>query len=293
MVLFALNWSLEVYNFFIAGLIMIISTFIMLREYLKVKRTFHLYLVLIWILLSIYMILGGFGILFQSKELYKWRNLLLFLSTFLLIQNFDTMYRSSLDPIKTLLFGITITGVIYYSFYPDSIISTTVLGHPSFQTSGIYAIWLTIFAVQLAILFVFYSLVIYINAPKSLKRKALMVVMAIGFFGLFFFISFILRLTKNIPGIIYLIIAIGAFMTGLSYKINPNLVKMLTTSGNKAKAKMIRRYLPICGKCNKIKDSKGKWHQIENYLSDHKDIGFTHSICPECQKKHYSEYLDD
>ena len=171
MVLFTLNWSIEVLIFLIAGFIMMISVFMILREYLKVKKKFHLYFVIIWVLLSIYIFLGGFGILFLSKELYKWRIVLLILSTFLFIYNFDIMYRGSLDPIKTFLFGVTATGVIYSSFNPDSIVATTVLGHPSFQTSGLYGIWFSIFALQIASLFVFYSLVIYINAPKLLKKK--------------------------------------------------------------------------------------------------------------------------
>ena len=293
MVLFTLNWSVEVYNFLIAGFIMILSVIIMLREYLKVKKRFHLFFVIIWILLSAYMFLGGFGILFLSKEIYVWRIILLILSTFLLIYNFDTMYRDSLDPIKTFILGVTATGVLYFSFFPDSIISTTVLGHPSFQISGLYGIWLSIFAFQIAILFIFYSSLIYINASKSLKKKALMALIGAVFFGLFFMISFRLRLTKVFPGFLYIIIAIGGLFLGLSYKFEPKLLKMLMTSTNKAKAKFIGRILPICPECKKIKDNQGIWYEIENYLLDHEDLKFTHSICPECQNELYSEYLDE
>ena len=293
MVLFILNWSLEVYTFFIAGLIMIASTIIILREYLKVKKKFHLYFIIIWILLSIYMFLGGFGILFLLKELYKWRMLLLILSTFLLMYNFDIMYRGSLDPIKTFLLGVTATGVIYYSFFPDSIVSTTVLGYPSFQTSGLYGIWLSIFTIQIVLLFIFYSLMIYINASKLLKKKAFMALIGAVFFGLFIIITFRLRLTKVFPGLLYIIIAIGAFFLGLSYKFEPKLLKMLTTSANKAKTKYITRILQICPKCKKIKDNHGIWHQIEHYLLDNEEFKFSHGICPDCQKELYSEFLDD
>ncbi len=293
MILLTLNWSVEVYNFLIAGFIMLISVFMMLREYLKVKKRFHLFFVIIWILLSVYMILGGLGILFQLEELYKGRIVLLILSTFLLIYNFDIMYRGSLDPIKTFLLGVTATGVIYYSFFPDSIVSTTVLGHPSFQASGLYGIWLSIFALQIALLFIFYSLMIYINASKLLKKKALMVLIGAVFFGLFFIISFRLRLTKIFPGLLYIIIAIGAFFLVLSYKFEPKLLKMLTTSTNKAKSRRMRRILPICPECKKIKDSQGKWQQIEQYLLDNEELKFTHSICPKCQKELYSEYLNN
>ncbi|WP_449246057.1 c-type heme family protein [Desulfarculus baarsii] len=47
--------------------------------------------------------------------------------------------------------------------------------------------------------------------------------------------------------------------------------------------------LPICASCKKIRDDKGYWQQIENYISTHSEAEFTHGICPECIKKLYPE----
>jgi PAS domain S-box-containing protein len=47
--------------------------------------------------------------------------------------------------------------------------------------------------------------------------------------------------------------------------------------------------LPICGSCKKIRDDKGYWNQIENYIRDHSEADFSHSICPDCAKKLYPE----
>ncbi len=43
--------------------------------------------------------------------------------------------------------------------------------------------------------------------------------------------------------------------------------------------------LPICSVCQKIRDDKGYWNQIESYIRDHSEAEFTHSIYPECSKK--------
>lgn len=48
--------------------------------------------------------------------------------------------------------------------------------------------------------------------------------------------------------------------------------------------------LPICSHCKKIRDDKGYWNQIENYIHEHSEAVFSHSICPECLKKYYPEY---
>jgi hypothetical protein len=56
--------------------------------------------------------------------------------------------------------------------------------------------------------------------------------------------------------------------------------------------KTLSGFLPICSSCKKIRDDKGYWNQIESYLRDHSDIDFTHSICPECARKLYPEFVD-
>ncbi len=47
--------------------------------------------------------------------------------------------------------------------------------------------------------------------------------------------------------------------------------------------------LPICSSCKNIRDEKGDWHSIENYIRTHSEANFTHSICPECKPKIYPE----
>ncbi len=52
---------------------------------------------------------------------------------------------------------------------------------------------------------------------------------------------------------------------------------------------ILRGLLPICASCKQIRDDKGYWHQIENYIRDHSEAKFTHGICPECAKELYPE----
>lgn len=40
--------------------------------------------------------------------------------------------------------------------------------------------------------------------------------------------------------------------------------------------------IPICANCKKIRDDKGYWQQVEDYIVKHSDADFTHSICPDC-----------
>jgi CheY-like chemotaxis protein len=52
-----------------------------------------------------------------------------------------------------------------------------------------------------------------------------------------------------------------------------------------AKIRTLRGLLPICAWCKRIRDDKGYWNQVEAYISEHSEVDFTHSICPECSTK--------
>ena len=54
-----------------------------------------------------------------------------------------------------------------------------------------------------------------------------------------------------------------------------------------SEVRTLQGYLPICASCKKIRDDKGYWNQIETYVSEHTDVLFSHSLCPDCAKKLY------
>jgi len=54
----------------------------------------------------------------------------------------------------------------------------------------------------------------------------------------------------------------------------------------------LKSMLPICSHCKKIRDDQGYWHQVENYISEHSGIDFSHSMCPDCVGKLYPNYKD-
>ncbi len=60
-----------------------------------------------------------------------------------------------------------------------------------------------------------------------------------------------------------------------------------------SKIKTLSGLLPICSSCKKIRDDKGYWNQLEAYISSHSEADFSHSICPECEKKLYPEIYKD
>lgn len=49
-----------------------------------------------------------------------------------------------------------------------------------------------------------------------------------------------------------------------------------------SRVRQLEGLIPICMYCKKIRDDTQSWHQLEQYISEHSEADFTHSICPSC-----------
>jgi len=58
-----------------------------------------------------------------------------------------------------------------------------------------------------------------------------------------------------------------------------------------AKIKTLSGLLPICASCKKIRDDKGYWQQVEEYIGERSEAQFTHGICPQCTEKFFPVFL--
>lgn len=66
------------------------------------------------------------------------------------------------------------------------------------------------------------------------------------------------------------------------------------TKKMEAEKKILQGMLPICAKCKKIRDDKGYYVQIEQYIQDHSEIMFTHGLCDDCMNElGYSDFPDE
>jgi len=76
----------------------------------------------------------------------------------------------------------------------------------------------------------------------------------------------------------------------LAQEERENLVHELTQALSSVKT--LSAMLPICSSCKKIRDDKGYWSQIEEYVRKHTDTQFSHGICPDCVRVLYPEVAD-
>jgi DNA-binding response OmpR family regulator len=100
--------------------------------------------------------------------------------------------------------------------------------------------------------------------------------------------------TKHIP-IIFLTaksntedIVKGFKVGGVDYVSKPfNSEELLARVNTHIEMKILRGFLPICSKCKKIRDDEGYWHSVEEYISEHSEIEFSHGLCKTCADELY------
>ena len=50
---------------------------------------------------------------------------------------------------------------------------------------------------------------------------------------------------------------------------------------------------PICSKCKDIRDEKGCWHTMEEFIAGLSDAEFSHSLCPDCARELYPDMFEE
>jgi AmiR/NasT family two-component response regulator len=56
-----------------------------------------------------------------------------------------------------------------------------------------------------------------------------------------------------------------------------------------AEIKTLQGIIPICSYCKKVRDDKGYWDDVDNYIRTHTDAQVSHGICPDCLPLAYKD----
>lgn len=59
-----------------------------------------------------------------------------------------------------------------------------------------------------------------------------------------------------------------------------------------AQVSELKRLLPICSYCKRVRDDKSYWQDMEAYIRANTSTDFSHGICPDCYEKHIKPQLE-
>ena len=52
-----------------------------------------------------------------------------------------------------------------------------------------------------------------------------------------------------------------------------------------ANVKALQTLLPMCAYCKSIRNDQNYWEKVETYFTQHSNVSFTHSYCPNCYER--------
>ena len=84
-------------------------------------------------------------------------------------------------------------------------------------------------------------------------------------------------------------VQVGERVLGLQLELADRVRELVNAL---AQVKRLRRLLPICSYCKKVRDDKNYWHEVENYITEHSEARFSHSICPDCSDLHVKPLME-
>ncbi len=111
-----------------------------------------------------------------------------------------------------------------------------------------------------------------------LFHRGLMVFFLIGYIGVI--AAFVFRYSLLSEVFVSTIFLLGALFVFIGVAVQSRLLAEVQQT--------IQGILPICSKCNKVRigndssEAPEEWKEIETYISEKIDVGFSHGYCPEC-----------
>ena len=57
--------------------------------------------------------------------------------------------------------------------------------------------------------------------------------------------------------------------------------------------KVLRKLIPICANCKRVRTDAGDWQQLEEYIQDHSEVEFSHGVCQVCMRQVYPDVFKD
>jgi PAS domain S-box-containing protein len=55
----------------------------------------------------------------------------------------------------------------------------------------------------------------------------------------------------------------------------------------------LRAILPICSYCKRIRNDENDWETVDDYIAEHTNTRFSHSICPSCYKEEIEPQFEE
>jgi hypothetical protein len=240
-----LNLSMEVIIGFLSVIPMVTAVLMTLFHSIKDKYRHGIYLAMGWSSMTMWCVFQSFSVLFLSKDLFKIGLNCLTGAGFCVILLMDSINRESVDPMKIMIMTAISSGVIIFSFEPNSVrYYMTQYKDVGMFMDGNYLIFIFLIILFDGALYSYYMTKVYRHVPKKLKFFAGINLFGGIMVGIITPISVIL-FEDVLPGANQPLAGIGALMISIAFVYQPKLAYVLPFKASRLTIIETRSGIPI------------------------------------------------
>lgn len=224
-----LDFSLGTTILFIATIPELIALFISIRGYVTKKYPHFLFMSSTWFFMFIGTILLAIAYFDTNTELYRFAILANIPTTFSIMLLVDSVSRRDIDPLKLFVTTVVASAMTIYGFQSNAVkINVSYIGEHSPAMAGNFDVLGSLLFVLAGLYWLYYMVKIYIHAPQSIKRDALINMVGAIIAGPGAALAFGSGFVWYLPGTDYVCIAIGALFTSYAFMKQPKLGYVLS-----------------------------------------------------------------
>ncbi|MCF2140742.1 MAG: hypothetical protein K9W44_11865 [Candidatus Lokiarchaeota archaeon] len=218
------HWTVATIVMFCATIPQIFATVMSIRGYIRYKYKSFLFMIFSWGFMGLGNIILAFGYLFMDFMIYRIGIMLSIPLGFAIIVLFDSISKDQLSIIKFLIMSVLSTALIILGLENNSVVeNVTKLEEHTPAMNGLFQIFGSLVFLFAGTLWLIYSIKIYTNAPKTLKKIALINMIGAIIAAPGSIIAFGTGFVWIIPGTDYTLIGIGALLCAYSFYKEPKL----------------------------------------------------------------------
>ncbi len=224
----SLNWTIESTISFISIFPIFFSLGITFFYFLKIRDRTLLYFSFVWLFMFIWAIGGTLSFLLLSRDLFRYHLLALIGVAFAISLLLDSISIERVEPMKLVFFTAVGTLLTVFALNTSSVVDDVFPnGELSVAMTSELRVVAAVLTLMTGFLMFYYMTKIFINAPKELKKYALLSLIGASFMGIISPLVIGVGISTFVPGIGLLLITLGSVFMSIAFVLQPKLSYIL------------------------------------------------------------------
>ncbi|MCY3413966.1 MAG: hypothetical protein INQ03_20150 [Candidatus Heimdallarchaeota archaeon] len=222
------NWTIEVFITSFSSIMMISSCGVILNQNRKFPDRALIFMALSWVLFGLFQAISAISYLLLNQNIFIFKNIVL--SLMLLSAQVTINLITTDKAINLALLGVSFIAafnIFIILLDGNSEIIQFPNGDYSIANAGLTRVFMSIIFAYVMILYFYFSIKIFVNAPLHMKSKIRMYIIGNIILGPISFIAFVTKISQLVPGIVDLFLGTGIMVSTIGLIMEPKMLYVL------------------------------------------------------------------